>query len=84
MTEPRAAPLARGLKILGPSLCTAGIFVRADTRWRSRATRGLRDEGLGLVRTIPDADELMSKGAAMTCDEIVAQVLQTLDAVDES
>jgi hypothetical protein len=46
--------------------------------------QGLRDEGLGLVRTIPDADALMSKGAAMTCDEIVAQVLQTLDAVDES
>ena len=76
--------LARSLKILGPSFCTAGISVRADTRWRFPSYQGLRDEGLALVRAIPDADELMASGAAMTRDEIVAHVLQTLDAVDES
>lgn len=46
--------------------------------------QGLRDEGLAQVRAIPDADELMASGAAMTRDEIVAQVFQALDAVDKS
>jgi predicted ATPase len=79
--------VARWLAAIGRLEEAAVIYGHLDLHqpvWDNVAGRRGRSRGLEIVRQHPRADQLMARGAALDRDQIVAFVLDQLDAADET